>query len=255
MRLGPRKSIFFGYFQMLFDGFKLFFSEGLITIKSDDYYFFLTTFLSFVLILLVYFLLPFYFDFCSWHWNFIFLFIEIVYMVFSFLLSAFFRKSKYGFLGAIRVLIGSLSFDIVFVLFCFIFINLDKDYNFPLFFWFLFSFRCFFYFLIMTILETSRAPFDFSEGERELVSGVNTEFRGVYFVWFFLSEYGSVLFYVVFLNNTFFNGFFISGLFIFFIIIFIRSCFPRYRVDKVVSIFWLVLLFISVLVLFFVVFL
>lgn len=65
MRLGPRKSIFFGYFQMLFDGFKLFFSEGLITIKSDDYYFFLTTFLSFVLILLVYFLLPFYFDFCS----------------------------------------------------------------------------------------------------------------------------------------------------------------------------------------------
>lgn len=67
MRLGPGKSMFFGYFQMLFDGFKLFFSESFIILKSDDFYFFLTSVLRFILIVLVYFFLPFFFDFSSWN--------------------------------------------------------------------------------------------------------------------------------------------------------------------------------------------
>lgn len=61
IRLGPGKSMFLGFFQMLFDGIKLFLSESLIILKSEEYYFVLSSILSFFIMLLVYFFLSFYF--------------------------------------------------------------------------------------------------------------------------------------------------------------------------------------------------
>lgn len=47
----------------------------------------------------------------------------------------------------------------------------------------------------MAILaESHRSPFDFAEGESELVSGYNVEYSGPIFVLLFLSEYLSILF-------------------------------------------------------------
>ena len=39
-----------------------------------------------------------------------------------------------------------------------------------------------------------RTPFDFVEGERELVSGFNTEYRGIMFVLIFLGEYAALIY-------------------------------------------------------------
>lgn len=237
LRVGPGKSMFLGFFQMLFDGIKLFLSESLIVLKSEDYYFVLSSILSFFIMLSVYFLLTFYYIFVNWSFNFLLLFLQIVIIVISLLLSSFFRKSKYSFLGAIRVRISALSFDVVFVFFCFRFIVLEKRFSFPIFIWYVFFIVVFYEFLYMLLAEVNRAPFDFSEGERELVRGLNTEFRGIYFVFFFLAEYGILLFYIVFLNNLLFSGFYVTGFIIFFIFIFVRSCFPRFRIDFLVSFF------------------
>ena len=99
-------------------------------------------------------------------------------------------------LGAIRAVAQSVSYEVrlsIIVLHCIIFYHYEI-YNGKLRPLMSFIFGIMVLLLVSSLAETNRSPFDFSEGESELVRGFNTEYRSVPFVMIFLAEYMSILF-------------------------------------------------------------
>jgi NADH-ubiquinone oxidoreductase chain 1 len=90
------------------------------------------------------------------------------------------------------------------------------------------------------LAETNRTPFDFAEGESELVSGFNVEYRRGGFALIFLAEYARILFIrilfvVIFLGADIFRLlFFLKLSFISFAFIWVRGTLPRFRYDKLI---------------------
>lgn len=88
--------------------------------------------------------------------------------------------------------------------------------------------------------ETNRSPFDFAEGESELVSGFNIEYRRGGFAYIFLSEYINIIFIrilscIIFMGcNIYSIIFFVRVVFLVFIFIWVRGTLPRFRYDKLI---------------------
>jgi len=63
-----------------------------------------------------------------------------------------------------------------------------------------------FIWFVTCVAETNRAPFDFAEGESELVSGFNIEYGSAGFALIFLAEYANILIIRLFSAILFFGG-------------------------------------------------
>jgi NADH-ubiquinone oxidoreductase chain 1 len=75
------------------------------------------------------------------------------------------------------------------------------------FIWFIFIFfPLFLCWLVSILAETNRTPFDFAEGESELVSGFNIEYGRGGFALLFLAEYGSIIFMSYLVRIIFFGA-------------------------------------------------
>jgi len=99
---------------------------------------------------------------------------------------------------------------------------------------------------IVLLAETNRSPFDFAEGESELVSGYNVEYSGPGFVLLFLAEYLSILFVSFLTGSLSVDSTFMTSCFfcVFFAFSFIwaRGTLPRFRYDQLMALSWKALL-------------
>jgi NADH-ubiquinone oxidoreductase chain 1 len=85
-----------------------------------------------------------------------------------------------------------------------------------------------------------RLPFDFFEGESELVSGFNIEYNSLYFMYIYMVEYIDIFFICYFVVILFFNIdvlniiFYLFILINLFLVIWIRGTYVRFRYDKII---------------------
>jgi NADH-quinone oxidoreductase subunit H len=126
--------------------------------------------------------------------------------------------------------------------------------------WYIFAqFPAFLMFMIASLAETNRAPFDLPEAETELVAGFHTEYSGIKFAMFMLAEYLHVITTSAIATTLFLGGWrgpilpffrpiwpvmwFLAKMgFMVFLFIWIRATLPRYRYDKLMRFGWKVLI-------------
>jgi NADH-ubiquinone oxidoreductase chain 1 len=102
--------------------------------------------------------------------------------------------------------------------------------------------------MVRRLAEVNRTPFDFAEGESELVSGFNVEYSSGGFAILFIAEYGRILFIrglfaILLLGRG--RGraeFYLKLGLIMYVIILLRGTLPRFRYDKLMFLAWKVLL-------------
>lgn len=116
-------------------------------------------------------------------------------MVVPVLMAGWSSNSKYSLVGSLRSVAQSISYEAVITTLLIFLCLISQSYDLlsmggssSLLVFFIFPI-----WLFCTLAETHRAPFDFAERERELVSGFNTEYSGAYFAFIFLSEYRVLL--------------------------------------------------------------
>nr|YP_009732587.1 NADH dehydrogenase subunit 1 [Idiocerus salicis]QHS71306.1 NADH dehydrogenase subunit 1 [Idiocerus salicis]WEP24861.1 NADH dehydrogenase subunit 1 [Idiocerus sp.] len=264
IRKGPNKVGYLGLMQPFSDGFKLFFSENIFPLNSNYLIYYLCPAFSLVQSLFIWCLFPYYINCLSFKFGFIFFLCCSSLGVYGLIICGWASNSIYSILGCLRSVSQAISYEVSISLIMFVYFFMLNSYNLMDYYffqsdlWFMFfSLPLFFCWLSCCMAETNRSPFDFSEGESELVSGFNVEYGSGGFALLFISEYSSIIFMcmltvVVFMGANFDSLFFyLKIVFLCFFFIWVRSSLPRYRYDKLMYLAWKSYLPISLNYLFF----
>uniref|UniRef100_UPI0030030977 NADH dehydrogenase subunit 1 n=1 Tax=Sannella crucifera TaxID=3019673 RepID=UPI0030030977 len=251
IRKGPNKVGYMGLLQPFSDGLKLFTKEQFFPKNSNFFIYYICPSLGLAQSLFIWLLFPYYVNCVNFNFGFLFFLCVLSLGVYSLIICGWSSNSIYSTLGCMRSVSQAISYEVSLSLILLSFFLLCDSYNLINFIniqelnWFiLFSFPIFFCWVSCMLAETNRSPFDFSEGESELVSGFNVEYGSGGFAILFISEYSSIIFMsliscLIFLGGNYYSFmFFIEIIFFCFLFVWIRCSLPRNRYDKLMYLAW-----------------
>nr|WRK67311.1 NADH dehydrogenase subunit 1 [Nemopterinae gen. 1 sp. 1 YZ-2023a] len=251
IRKGPNKVGFYGIIQPLSDAIKLFTKEQTYPIMSNYISYYFSPVISLFLSLLIWMIIPWSTNLYSFNLGILFFLCCTSMGVYTMMIAGWSSNSNYALLGSLRAVAQAISYEVSMALLLLCLVILIGSYNLMLFelyqgiMWFLFLFFPLSLAWITSMLaETNRTPFDFAEGESELVSGFNVEYSSGGFALIFMSEYSSILFMSMLFSVLFLGSgllslmFYIKLLLISFLFIWVRGTLPRYRYDKLMYLAW-----------------
>nr|YP_009658989.1 NADH dehydrogenase subunit 1 [Altica cirsicola]QCP68718.1 NADH dehydrogenase subunit 1 [Altica cirsicola] len=251
IRKGPNKVSFIGIMQPFSDAIKLLVKEQSFPFLSNLSLFYICPMVNLFLSLLLWFCMPFFSNYLSFSYSILFFLSISSVNVYSIMLAGWSSNSNYSLLGCIRSVAQTISYEVSLALimmsylFLILSLNLLDFLKFQEYVWFIYLMMplCFMW-IVSSLAETNRSPFDFAEGESELVSGFNVEYSSGGFVMLFLAEYSNILFMsmlcvIMFMGaNLFSFMFFIKLVGLSFFWVWVRGTLPRYRYDKLMYLAW-----------------
>lgn len=214
-RVGPQFVGYKGRLQYLADALKLFTKGALIPDEANKFWF--ITIPAIVAALGYSFWMnsvwgP---SVCLFEIEYNLVYVSLFSILFSFciILTGYFSKNKYAMLGSIRCCLTTLNLELYMGLMILNVATFSQSFSFfPVVIlqevlWLFFVFFSVIGLVIITfLLETSRAPFDLTEAESELVAGYGVEYGGFYFGLYYLGEYLHLFFFSLVISILFFGG-------------------------------------------------
>lgn len=278
VRIGPNRAGPFGLLQPIADAVKLIFKEELIPAEADKRIFILAPIITVVPALIIMAVIPF-----GPPVNLFGRTIElsvagnnslgILYIttvasisVYGIVLAGWSSNNKYATLGGIRSTAQMISYELALGLAFIGPILMSSTMNMykivqdqaPIAWYAFYQPLGALIFLIATLAEVNRAPFDMPEAEQELTAGYHTEYSGMKFALFFMAEYIKMIAVAVIAATIYFGGFLgpfvnqfpllgpvyllIKVLVLLFGMIWVRATLPRLRYDRLMAFGWKILL-------------
>nr|QZL38249.1 NADH dehydrogenase subunit 1 [Metopina sagittata] len=251
IRKGPNKVGLMGIPQPFCDAIKLFTKEQTYPLTSNFLPYYFSPVFSLFLSLTVWLCMPFLINLYSFNLSLLFFLCCTSLGVYAMMIAGWSSNSNYALLGSLRAVAQTISYEVSLALILLSFVFLIGSYNIVDFYYYQKNL----WFVVMLIplalvwgcsclAETNRTPFDFAEGESELVSGFNVEYSSGGFALIFLAEYSSILFMSMLFVVLFLGGdmnslfFYVKLMLISFIFIWVRGTLPRFRYDKLMYLAW-----------------
>nr|ALO77076.1 NADH deshydrogenase subunit 1 [Hybosorus sp. HYB02] len=251
IRKGPNKVGFMGIPQPFSDAIKLFSKEQTYPVMSNFKIYYMAPVFSLFFSLLMWMCLPLVSVMFNFSFGFLFFLCCSSMGVYTIMIAGWSSNSNYAMLGGVRAVAQTISYEVSLFLILLSFLTLTLSLSivdlmkFQSVVWFIFFLLPLsLMWVVSSLAETNRTPFDFAEGESELVSGFNVEYSSGGFALIFLAEYSSILFMsmiccMLFLGGDYFSWAFpIKVTLMAFLWVWARGTLPRYRYDKLMYLCW-----------------